>query len=75
MKFSLDRRTFIRLATAFAAFLSRPARSQAMPAPRVSRVPVNNRKNLVRIQVRGFSWVDEGVDQVLAPGMASRFHA
>lgn len=65
MGFSLDRRAFIRLSTAFAAFLARPSRSQATPAPRVSRVPLKNRKNYVGIQVRGFSWVDEGVDQVL----------
>lgn len=39
--------------------------SQTFPAPRVSRVPVKNRKSLVAIQVRGFCWVDEGVEQVL----------
>jgi hypothetical protein len=63
----LDRRTFIRLSTAFAAFLTRPIQSQTQPivAPRVSRVPVKNRKNYVGIQVRGFAWVDEGVEQVL----------
>jgi hypothetical protein len=62
---SLDRRTFIRIVSAFAALLARRARSQAVPAPRVSRVPAKNRKNYVGIQVRGFSWVDEGVEQVL----------
>ena len=65
MNFSLDRRTFIGLSTAFAALFTRPARSQSIPAPKVSRTPVKNRKDYVGIQVRGFSWVDEGVDQVL----------
>lgn len=65
MNFSLDRRTFIGLSTAFAALFTRPARSQSIPAPKVSRVPAKNRRNYVGIQVRGFSWVDEGVDQVL----------
>ena len=61
----LDRRAFIRLCAAFSAFLTQTGRSQDIPAPRVSRVPVKNRKNFVGIQVRGFAWVDEGVDQVL----------
>jgi hypothetical protein len=65
VNFSLDRRTFIGLSTAFAALFTRPARSQSILAPKVSRTPVKNRKNYVGIQVRGFSWVDEGVDQVL----------
>lgn len=65
MNFTLDRRAFMRLSTAFAALLSQRSRSQAIPAPLVSRVPVKNRKDLVGIQVRGFAWVDEGADQVL----------
>ena len=39
--------------------------SVSLPAPRVTNVPVKNRKNFVGIQVRGFCWVDEGVEQVL----------
>ena len=62
---SLDRRAFIGLSAAFAALISRSGHSQAIPAPRVTNVPVKNRKNFVGIQVRAFSWVDEGVDQVL----------
>lgn len=65
MNLTLDRRSFVRLFTACAAFLAQPIRSQTIPAPRVSRGPVKNRKNYVGIQVRGFAWVDEGVDQVL----------
>jgi hypothetical protein len=76
MKSPLDRRSFLRLASATAAFLAGKANSQAPAAqpeaasrsPRVQRgqrVPVNSRKNFVGIQVRGFAWVDEGVDQVL----------
>lgn len=63
----LDRRAFLRLCSACAAFLAQAAHPQvksATPAaPR--RTAVKNRKNYVGIQVRGFAWVDEGVDQVL----------
>jgi hypothetical protein len=73
MKSPLDRRSFLRLASATAAVLAQKASSQtasqtATPATRVAR---NNRgatasrKNFVGIQVRGFAWVDEGIDQVL----------
>ena len=69
MKSFLDRRSFLRLASASAAFLAQKARPQATPparpAPRGGRAPVNNKKNFVGIQVRGFAWVDEGIDQVL----------
>ena len=65
MNSTLDRRAFIRLGSVCAAFLAQLGHPQATPAPRVSRVPVKNRKNFVAIQVRGFAWVDEGVDQVL----------
>ncbi len=60
-----DRREFVRLCAAFGAFFAPAAPGQDVPAPPVSRVPVKNRKDLVGIQVRGFSWVDEGVDAVL----------
>ncbi|HEX4064858.1 MAG TPA: twin-arginine translocation signal domain-containing protein [Acidobacteriaceae bacterium] len=42
-----------------------PGQYEAMPAPRVSRGHVNNRKNLVAIQVRGYAWIDEGVEPIL----------
>jgi len=58
----LDRRTFIGLCSAFAAFVTRTTHPQAASAPRLSRVPVKNRKNFVGIQVRSYAWVDEGVD-------------
>lgn len=61
----LDRRNFIRLCSAAAAFMGRTGQSQAAPAPRAARAAVQNRKNFVAIQVRGFGWVDEGVDAVL----------
>jgi hypothetical protein len=84
MRSSLDRRSFLRLASATAAFLARKASSQtsapasaAQSAPaqpqsapvelpaRAQHATVKSRKNFVGIQVRGFAWVDEGVDQVL----------
>jgi hypothetical protein len=73
MKFPLDRRSFLRTAAAAAAFLTQRTTPQAAaqqaapptPARPTPRVPVKNRKNYVGIQVRGFAWVDEGVDQVL----------
>ena len=77
----LDRRTFVRLASAAAALFTQSARPQAAPAQAQTAAPsappaqvriapgpraaANNRKNFVGIQVRGFAWVDEGVDQVL----------
>ncbi len=60
-----DRRAFLRLCAAAGAFLSRKAEPQEPLVPRVSRSPVKNRKDYVGIQVRGFAWVDEGVEQVL----------
>jgi len=61
-----DRRAFLRLASATAAFLTQAARPQApRPAPRAGRATTISRKNFVGIQVRGFVWVDEGIDQVL----------
>jgi hypothetical protein len=67
VKSLLDRRTFLRLASATAAFFTQSARPQAAPppAPRTGRAAVKSRKNFVGIQVRGFAWVDEGIDQVL----------
>jgi len=61
----LNRRAFIRLCSACAAFLAQTAHGQNKPAPSGNRSGVKNRKNYVGIQVRGFAWVDEGVDQVL----------
>jgi hypothetical protein len=72
MKSPLDRRNFLRLASATAAVLAQKSSSAQAPAPapvrvapRGPRAAVNNKKNFVGIQVRGFAWVDEGVDQVL----------
>jgi hypothetical protein len=80
MRSPLDRRNFLRLASAAAAVLTQRAGSQAEAQAVGSQIPVpvkvrltssgsraatKNRKNFVGIQVRGFVWVDEGVDQVL----------
>ena len=67
MSSPLDRRSFLRLCSACAAlFTSASARPQAAPpAPRTRRLPTNTKKNFVGIQVRGFAWVDEGIDKVL----------
>ena len=62
-----DRRDFLRLCSASAAFLTQAAHPQSKPAvaPPVNKSGVRNRKNFVALQVKPFSWVDEGVDQVL----------
>ena len=60
-----DRRTFVRLCSAFAAVAAGPARGQTKPAPPISRGAVKNRKNFVAIQVRGYAWIDEGVEPIL----------
>lgn len=57
---TIDRRTFAQLCSAFALSLTPAMRAQSPGRP-----VVKNRKNLVGIQVRGFAWVDEGVDAVL----------
>jgi len=59
----LDRRNFLQLLSAFSLMTCKGAFAQEGAAP--ARPKVKNRKNFVGIQVRGFSWVDEGVDQVL----------
>jgi hypothetical protein len=67
MSSALDRRTFLRLCSACAAFLTQAAhpqqKMQALPATRTGEV--KQRKDFVALQVKPFSWVDEGVDQVL----------
>jgi hypothetical protein len=63
----LDRRAFLRLSSACAAFLSRPALAQE-PKPALRRPEgskTRNRKNLVAIQVKPFAWNDEGIDRLL----------
>ncbi|HZP06194.1 MAG TPA: hypothetical protein VFB43_14935 [Terracidiphilus sp.] len=63
----LNRRSFLQLCSAATAFLTREARPQskaAAPAAQ-SRGPAKHREPFVAIQVKPFSWVDEGVDQVL----------
>jgi len=55
----------MRLCSAFAVLFSNATHAQSRPAPAADRPQVKNRMNFVGIQVRGFSWVDEGVNQVL----------
>jgi hypothetical protein len=61
----LNRRAFIQICSAAAAFLTRSARPQVKSVPRIGKGSVKNRKNFVGIQVRAFAWLDEGIDQVL----------
>lgn len=55
----------MRLASAFAVFVAKGSPAQSKRASPVTHAGTRNRKDFVGIQVRGFSWVDEGVDQVL----------
>jgi hypothetical protein len=62
-----DRRSFLQLCSATVAFLAGPAhaRTEAV-APQVrTATRAGGRKNFVALQVKPFSWVDEGVDRVL----------
>ncbi|HEY0263408.1 MAG TPA: hypothetical protein VGC07_02690 [Granulicella sp.] len=63
----LNRRSFLQLCSAGAAFLTRSlhAQPQIRSVVPLSKTPAKSRKNVVAIQVRGFAWVDEGIDQVL----------
>ena len=61
----LDRRIFVRLCSACAAFLAGAVQS-GKTAPQEARASgTRNRKNFVAIQVKPYAWVDEGVDQLL----------
>jgi hypothetical protein len=61
----LDRRSFIGLCSTCAAFLTQAAHPQTLTKVPVKQSTVKNRKNFIALQVKPFSWVDEGVDQVL----------
>ena len=61
----LDRRTFLGLCSACAAFLTRTARPQNLPKAVVNKKSVKSRKDFVALQVKPFSWVDEGIEKVL----------
>ena len=67
MKSFLDRRTFLRLASAGVALLTQAAHPQtkAKAAPPANRNAVKNRKNYVAIQVKPYAWLDEGIDKLL----------
>src|SRR5258707_9110700 len=62
-----DRRAFLRLCSACAAFLTEAAHPQAAKKTpiTVDKSAVKNRKNFVAIQVKPFAWIDEGVDRLL----------
>ncbi len=66
----LDRRTFLRLCSACTAFLGRSAWAQttpagALPVKHGDPAAVQSRNGFVALQVKPFSWIDEGIDQVL----------
>jgi hypothetical protein len=67
MDSALNRRTFLRLCSACAAFLTQKAHPQtkASVARPVNKSVVKNRKNFVAIQVKPFAWNDEGIDRLL----------
>jgi hypothetical protein len=64
-----DRRVFLRLCSAFAAFLTQSTTRLAHSSPQSSapQTPrsVKHRKNFVAIQVKPIAWVDEGIDAAL----------
>ena len=61
----LERRAFLSLCSACAAFLIQAAHPQTVSRAAVNKSAVKSRKNFIALQVKPFSWVDEGVDQVL----------
>lgn len=67
MRPNLNRRSFLQLCSAATAFLTRDAHPQSKTAVSAAPVrgPVRHRESFVALQVKPFSWVDEGVDQVL----------
>jgi hypothetical protein len=66
MGFSLNRRSFSQLCSASTAFVTQAAHPQTRAAAAApAKGGVKNRQNFVAPQVKPFSWVDEGVDQVL----------
>ncbi|HEX4038185.1 MAG TPA: twin-arginine translocation signal domain-containing protein [Acidobacteriaceae bacterium] len=74
---ALDRRSFLQLASAAAASLATPAAQgqngsapdqpsdNTFVAPRAGRGRTSHRRNSVAIQVRGYAWIDEGVEPIL----------
>lgn len=62
-----NRRSFLQLCSAAVAFLAGPlsSASQAPPARQRTAMRTAGRKDFVAIQVKPFSWVDEGIDHVL----------
>ncbi len=66
MNISWNRRSFLKLCSASVAFLSQSAHSQTQSTPHAANaMRPGGRKNFVALQVKPFSWVDEGVDRVL----------
>jgi hypothetical protein len=65
----LNRRTFLQLCSACAAFLGQGTRVQAQTKAAairtVNKSVVKNRKNFVAIQVKPYAWNDEGIDRLL----------
>ena len=61
----LQRRAFVKLCGACAAFLTRAGERSASAAPQAARGSVKHRTNFVAIQVKPYAWVDEGIDKLL----------
>jgi hypothetical protein len=60
-----ERRAFVRLCGACAAFLTHSSNRQARAVPQAARGAVKHRKNFVAIQMKPYAWVDEGIDRAL----------
>lgn len=60
-----QRRAFLILCGACAAFLTGAGRRGAIAAPQPGRGATKHRKNFVAIQVKPYAWVDEGIDKLL----------
>jgi hypothetical protein len=62
---SFERRAFVKLCGACAAFLGGAGQRTAAAAPQTGRGATRHRKNFVAIQVKPYAWVDEGIDKLL----------
>jgi hypothetical protein len=61
----LQRRAFVKVCGACAAFLTEADQRSATASPQTARNTVKHRPNFVAIQVKPYAWVDEGIDQLL----------
>jgi hypothetical protein len=61
----LNRRTFMQLCSALAAWVSRGSSAQVGAVPPAPNEPVKFRHPVVAIQVPPYVWIDEGIDRAL----------